>query len=151
MDSFPITDGTIVDLLVYFAERFASGERIEHPDAEVKRLVEAGYSPKQVEEAFQLARQKLAQRKRRSEAIRVFSEEELSHFTPQAKALFLKLSQLGILSNEEIELVLMRAQMSSEEPLDEDELKLAVAMLLGVGEVPPPSGIFILGKDENVH
>ena len=151
MNSYPITDSSIVDLVLYFAESIANGELSEESAKIPDSLAIEGFSRQQLEYAYSLVMDSVAVSSRTKRPIRIFSSEELEVLSPEAATIFIKLNQLGIIDNEQVEIVLMRAALTPETRLSENELKMMIAMMLNRNAPDIPKGVFIPEDKDILH
>lgn len=150
MDFSPIADTSIIDLVLLFAEHLSHDKHLEPSDGVFRKLEKQGFSQGQLEYAYSLVIEKMVfPAKKRS--VRIFSEGELENLSDKAASIFVKLNQLGIINDEQVEIVLMRAALIPDEKLSEDELKMIIAMMLGKNENELPGGFFIPENNENTH
>jgi uncharacterized protein Smg (DUF494 family) len=149
--TFSIADTSIVDLVVIFAEGIMCGELSDGlSDTVFGKLSSKGFTRQQLEYAFSIALDRTYSVDPKK-SMRIFSNEELGAFLPQASSLFIKLNQLGILDEEQSEVVLMRAALKPEDKLSESELKMIVAMMLSRDDYEIPKGFFVPENDEQIH
>ncbi|RKZ33686.1 hypothetical protein DRQ33_03720 [bacterium] len=149
MGVFSISDGSLIDIILYFAEQAEKGDETGSPNEIRKELITKGYKPVQIDSAFSLFKRKVKDRVSLG-SVRIFSEEELENFSDDAKALLIRLHRLGLLSPEQTELILMRVSLLSETEFSLEELKIMVAMMLNQ---PPykhlPTGFFVPNDRED--
>lgn len=151
MNSYPITDSSIVDLVLYFAERLASGELSEESTIIPDSLTIEGFSRRQLEYAYSLVMDSVAVSSRAKRPMRIFANEELEVLSPEAATIFIRLNQIGIIDNEQVEIVLMRAALTPDTKLSENELKMMIAMMLNRNAPDIPRGTFIPEDNETLH
>ena len=150
MDSSQITDSSIVDLVLLFAENLVRSGGQDVSEKVFQKLACEGFSKEQIEQAFSLAIERVILAPQ-NESVRIFNESELKSFSPEAAAILVKLNQLGIIDNEQVEIILMRAAFTPDEQLTEDELKMIVAMILSKSDANIPTGFFVPDEEDNIH
>jgi len=152
MDVFPIADGALIDIILYFAEQMQNGVKVDNTPEIKRHLLKNGYSQKQIENAILVFREKVENR-HSDDTVRIFSEDELSNFTPEAKRLFVRLYRLKILTFDQIEAIIWRTSMFDDENISAEELKITAAMMLSQPDFDPiPPGFFVPSKkDETKH
>ena len=129
---------TILDVLLYLFEHYF----YEDPDAVRDRdslqngLLQAGFSPTEINKAFdwldELARQRPAASAPRDIAgpVRLYVEQELAKLDRETLGFLMFLEQQGILDASQRELVLDRVMALDQEEIDLDDLKWVVLMVL---------------------
>ncbi|MCB1587789.1 MAG: DUF494 domain-containing protein [Xanthomonadales bacterium] len=129
---------SVLDVLLYLFENFF----YDDPESDVDRdslqhsLLEAGFTPREIHKAFHWL-DELAERRPQSDIpvagdrpIRVFAPQELERLDPDAQGFLLFLEQQGILSTGQRELVLDRIMALESRPIDQDDLKWILLMVL---------------------
>ena len=150
MDFSPIADTSIVDLVLLFAEQMSGENSPDAPDNVFKKLEDEGFSKRQLDYAYSLVmKQMMYPAKKRT--VRIFSEGELGNFSPEAASILIRLNRLGIIGDEQIEVILMRAALTPNEKLSEDELKMIIAMMLGGNNPDLPDGFFVPEDENKIH
>ncbi len=129
---------TILDVLLYLFEHYF----YEDPDAVRDRdslqngLLQAGFSPTEINKAFdwldELARQRPATSAPRDIAgpVRLYVEPELAKLDRETLGFLMFLEQQGIVDAAQRELVLDRVMALDQEEIDLDDLKWVVLMVL---------------------
>jgi Smg protein len=129
---------TILDVLLYLFEHYF----YEDPDAVRDRdslqngLLQAGFSPTEINKAFdwldELARQRPATSAPRDTAgpVRMYVEQELAKLDRETLGFLMFLEQQGILDADQRELVLDRVMALDQEEIDLDDHKWVVLMVL---------------------
>ncbi len=150
MDFSPIADTSIIDLVLLFVEHISNEKHLEPSDGMFSKLEKQGFSHSQLEYAYSLVMEKIILSGEKH-SVRIFSESELKNLSSKAASIFVKLNQLGIITDEQVEIVLMRAAVIPDEELSEDELKMIIAMMLDKKEKDLPDGFFVPEDNENIH
>ncbi len=153
MTTVPITDSSLVDLILFFAENDKSKKGKLSPADMKKYLLMHGYSEKQIEDASGIFSSQLRKSSDRSaRSVRIFSTEELSSFTPDAAELLFKLQRLGLLNYEQFESLILRSAFTIEDRLTLDEMKIMVAIIFSTGDEKLAfQGQFIHQNEDTFH
>lgn len=131
----------LFEVLMYIFENHISRDRPEQASEEVlfRELSEAGFTPEIIDTAFEWldniaaihnAEAQSEDKLALSSGFRVFSEEELKHFTPEMCGLLLKLEHLGILDSYSREIVINRLFAIDPKEIDEHRVKWIILMVL---------------------
>jgi len=151
MNTFPIADSTLVDIVLFFAENAEQVAVHDSSDEVREKLILNGYTPSQIDSAFFVFTNSV-QKRNFETGIRVFTPEELSNFEPEAASLVVKLQRHGLLSYEQIEALVMRAMIFEEKMFSLTEVKMMIAMMLSQdASAALPSGFFIPMDDNCIH
>jgi Smg protein len=133
---------SILDVLLYLFEHYfaddadwVSGRDILASGALIDELGQAGFSPAEINKAFEwldaLARQRPSAAVARADGpIRVYAGPELDRLDTDCRGFLLFLEQHGVLDAAQRELVLDRAMALEQDELDLDDLKWVVLMVL---------------------
>lgn len=130
---------SILDVLLYLFEHYFTNEDVDpgvsDRDSLQKELLQAGFSPAEINRAFDwleaLDNGRPGERPARTGGpMRVFHGPELEKLDVQARGFLLYLEHHGILDADQRELVLDRAMALDQDTLDLDDLKWVVLMVL---------------------
>jgi Smg protein len=133
---------SILDVLLYLFEHYFASEELAVTDVlggddspVLAELVKAGFSPEEVNKAFDwldaLSRQRPAvDVPRRDGPVRVFHPDELARLDVAAIGFLLTLERHGVLDPHQRELVLDRALALDQEEVSLEDLKWVVLMVL---------------------
>jgi Smg protein len=129
---------TILDVLLYLFEHsfYEDPDAVRDRDSLQNGLLQAGFSPTEINKAFdwldELARQRPAASAPRDVAgpVRLYVEQELAKLDRETLGFLMFLEQQGILDAAQRELVLDRVMALDQEEIDLDDLKWVVLMVL---------------------
>jgi len=128
---------SILDVLLYLFEHYFSedADLIRDRDSLQNGLIQAGFSPTEINKAFDWLDALAAQRpsvaqERVDGPVRVYHGPELDKLDVECRGFLLYLEQHGILDADQRELVLDRAMALDQDELDLDDLKWVVLMVL---------------------
>ncbi len=130
---------SILDVLLYLFEHYFTNEDVDpgvrDRDSLQKDLIQAGFSPAEINRAFDwleaLDNQRPADRPARvGGPTRVFHGPEVEKLAIEARGFLLYLERHGILDADQRELVLDRAMALDQDEIDLDDLKWVVLMVL---------------------
>lgn len=127
----------LLDVLMYLFENYLDDETEVQPDRELLRieLEEAGFDRAEVTKAFNwlegLAADPVAGlRRHASSSIRVFNADELVRMDTESRGFLLYLEQIGILNQQNRELVIDRIMALDSDEIDIDQVKWIILMVL---------------------
>lgn len=126
----------LLDVLMYLFENYLDDETEVQPDREVLRveLEEAGFDRGEVAKAFDwlegLAADSGGLKRHASSSIRVFNSEELVRIDTESRGFLLYLEQMGVLDQENRELVIDRIMALDSDEIDIDQVKWIILMVL---------------------
>ncbi len=131
----------LFEVLMYIFENHISRDRPDQASDETlfNELSEAGFTPEVIDTAFEWldniaaihnAEAQSEDTLATSTGFRVFSQEELKHFSPEVCGLLLKLEHLGILDTYSREIVINRLLAIESREIDEQRVKWIVLMVL---------------------
>ena len=130
---------SILDVLLYLFEHYFTNEDVDpgvrDRDSLQKDLIQAGFSPAEINRAFDwleaLDNQRPCDRPARvGGPMRIFHGPELEKLDVECRGFVLFLEQHGVLDADQRELVLDRAMALDQDELDLDDLKWVVLMVL---------------------
>lgn len=130
---------SILDVLLYLFEHYFTDEDVDpgvrDRDSLQKDLIQAGFSPAEINRAFDwleaLDNQRPSDRPARvGGPMRIFHGPELEKLDIEARGFLLYLEHHGILDGDQRELVLDRAMALDQDQIDLDDLKWVVLMVL---------------------
>ncbi|AXA85172.1 hypothetical protein DCD74_11200 [Lysobacter oculi] len=130
---------SILDVLLYLFEHYFTNEDVEpgvrDRDSLQKDLIQAGFSPAEINRAFDwleaLDNQRpVAGPARTGAPTRIFHGPELDKLDIEARGFLLYLERQGIVDADQRELVLDRAMALDQDSIDLDDLKWVVLMVL---------------------
>ncbi|HHH81354.1 MAG TPA: DUF494 family protein [candidate division Zixibacteria bacterium] len=149
MDDSSMRDDTIIDIVVMLAEiADSSGGVLADPRSARKKIIKKGHSPKQVDRALSLFGKKSNFRVKKPH--RVFSEHELSFLSPESAKMLSSLVRYGILSDEQVELIFIRASLD-EEKLNLDEFRRVAEMVIDIDNLKVSEAAFVEGDEDTVN
>ena len=127
----------LLDVLMYLFENYLDDEAEVQPDRELLRieLEEAGFDRGEVTKAFNwlegLAADPATGLQRHApSSIRVFNGDELVRIDTESRGFLLYLEQIGILNQENRELVIDRIMALDSDEIDIDQVKWIILMVL---------------------
>lgn len=127
----------LLDVLMYLFENYLDDETEVQPDRELLRieLEAAGFEKEDVTKAFDWLEGLAADPMRgldrhASSSIRVFSSEELVRIDTESRGFLLYLEQIGVLDQENRELVVDRIMALDADEIDIDQVKWIILMVL---------------------
>jgi Smg protein len=128
---------TILDVLLYLFEHYFydDPDAVRDRDSLQNGLIQAGFSPAEINEAFdwldELARQRPASPVARLDTpVRVYAEPELDRLDIECRGFLMFLEQTGVIDADQRELVLDRVMALDQDEVDVDDLKWVVLMVL---------------------
>jgi Smg protein len=128
---------TILDVLLYLFENYFydDPDAVRDRDSLQNGLIQAGFSPAEINKAFdwldELANQRPTLAEPRANGpVRVFVDAEADRLDRECRGFLMFLEQHGVLDANQRELVLDRAMALEQEELDLDDLKWVVLMVL---------------------
>lgn len=93
-----------------------------------KELLDKGYSPEEIDHATSWAAERF--KPNRGDSIRVLSPFERAQLTTDGCGLLLKLRNLGLLTDEHLELIIARAILLGESPIDAEGIRAMASVFL---------------------
>ena len=128
---------TILDVLLYLFEHYFydDPDAVRDRDSLQNGLIQAGFSPAEINKAFdwldELARQRPASSVVRLDTpVRVYAEPELERLDIECRGFLMFLEQAGVIDADQRELVLDRVMALDQDEVDVDDLKWVVLMVL---------------------
>ncbi len=128
---------TILDVLLFLFENYFydDPDAVRDRDSLQQGLIQAGFSPAEINKAFdwldELAEQRPSTAQARADGpVRVFVEAEQDRLDLESRGFLMFLEQHGVLDAEQRELVLDRVMALDQEEIDLDDLKWVVLMVL---------------------
>ena|SRR6478736_8481187 len=128
---------TILDVLLFLFENYfyEDPDAVRDRDSLQQGLLQAGFSPAEINKAFDWLDELAEQRPttaiaRAGGPVRVFVEAEQDRLDPECRGFLMFLEQHGVLDADQRELVLDRAMALDQEDVDVDDLKWVVLMVL---------------------
>lgn len=128
---------TILDVLLFLFENYFydDPDAVRDRDSLQQGLIQAGFSPAEINKAFdwldELAEQRPSTAQARADGpVRVFVEAEQDRLDLESRGFLMFLEQHGVLDAEQRELVLDRVMALDQEEVDLDDLKWVVLMVL---------------------
>jgi Smg protein len=128
---------TILDVLLYLFEHYFydDPDAVRDRDSLQNGLIQAGFSPAEINKAFdwldELARQRPASSVARLDTpVRVYAEPELDRLDLECRGFLMFLEQSGVIDADQRELVLDRVMALDQDEVDVDDLKWVVLMVL---------------------
>ncbi|NLB57894.1 MAG: DUF494 family protein [Gammaproteobacteria bacterium] len=128
---------SILDVLLYLFEHYFSEEAdlLRDRDSLQAGLLQAGFSPTEVNKAFDWLDDLASQRPGRAAPraggpVRIFSGPELDKLDLEARGFLMFLEQQGVLDADQRELVLHQSMALDQDDIDLDDLKWVVLMVL---------------------
>ncbi len=128
---------TILDVLLFLFEHYfyEDPDAVRDRDSLQKGLLQAGFSPAEINKAFDWLDGLAEQRPVTAEArvggpVRVFVEAELDRLDIECRGFLMFLEQHGVLDADQRELVMDRAMALDQDEVDVDDLKWVVLMVL---------------------
>ena len=129
---------TVVDVLIYLYEHYLDGEFSDTPDQATVReeLAQAGFPQAEINKAFdwldELASHQTdaVYKAHAPHSTRIYNDAERRQLNMECRGLLLFLEQAEILDQESRELVIDRATALDAGPIDVEELKWIVLMVL---------------------
>ena len=128
---------TILDVLLYLFEHYFYDDpaAVRDRDSLQNGLIQAGFSPTEINKAFdwldELAEQRPALAEPRSGGpVRLFVAAENDRLDAECRGFLMLLEQHGVLDGDQRELVLDRAMALDQDEIDLDDLKWVVLMVL---------------------
>ncbi|GEM_PF-2168534 len=100
------------------------------PDETKKNLLEQGFSQDEAEKAVGWVSDRITTFRKGRKPLRVLSSFERVHLTTEGSGLLLKLRNLGLLTDEHIELIIARALLLDELPIDGESIRNMAFVLL---------------------
>ncbi len=128
---------SILDVLLYLFEHYFTDDAdlVRDRDSLQNGLIQAGFSPAEINKAFdwldELANQRPTLAEPRANGpVRVFVEAEMDRLDRECRGFLMFLEQHGVLDADQRELVMDRAVALDQEEVDLDDLKWVVLMVL---------------------
>jgi len=128
---------TILDVLLFLFEHYfyEDPDAVRDRDSLQQGLLQAGFSPAEINKAFDWLDELAVQRPTTAEArvggpVRVFVEAELDRLDIECRGFLMFLEQHGVLDADQRELVMDRAMALDQDEVDVDDLKWVVLMVL---------------------
>ncbi len=128
---------TILDVLLYLFEHYFydDPDAVRDRDSLQNGLIQAGFSPTEINKAFdwldELARQRpVSSAPRLNTPVRVYSEPELDRLDSECRGFLMFLEHSGVIDADQRELVLDRVMALDQDEVDVDDLKWVVLMVL---------------------
>jgi Smg protein len=128
---------TILDVLLYLFENYFydDPDAVRDRDSLQNGLIQAGFSPAEINKAFdwldELANQRPTLAEPRANGpVRVFVDAEADRLDRECRGFLMFLEQHGVLDADRRELVIDRAMALDQEEVDLDDLKWVVLMVL---------------------
>ena len=128
---------SILDVLLYLFEHYFydDPDAVRDRDSLQNGLIQAGFSPTEINKAFdwldELAEQRPALAEPRTGGpVRLFVEAESDRLDAECRGFLMLLEQHGVLDADQRELVLDRAMALDQDEIDLDDLKWVVLMVL---------------------
>ena len=128
---------TILDVLLYLFEHYFydDPDAVRDRDSLQKGLIQAGFSPAEINKAFDWLDELASQRPATADPrvggpVRVFVEAELDRLDIECRGFLMFLEQHGVLDADQRELVLDRVMALDQDEIDVDDLKWVVLMVL---------------------
>ena len=128
---------TILDVLLFLFEHYfyEDPDAVRDRDSLQKGLLQAGFSPAEINKAFDWLDELAEQRPTTAEArvggpVRVFVDVELDRLDIECRGFLMFLEQHGVLDADQRELVMDRAMALDQDEVDVDDLKWVVLMVL---------------------
>jgi len=128
---------TILDVLLYLFEHYFydDPDAVRDRDSLQKGLIQAGFSPSEINKAFdwldELARQRpVSAAPRLNTPVRVYSDPELDRLDSECRGFLMFLEHSGVIDADQRELVLDRVMALDQDEVDVDDLKWVVLMVL---------------------
>ena len=128
---------SILDVLLYLFEHYFydDPDAVRDRDSLQNGLIQAGFSPTEINKAFDWLDELAQQRPNLSEPrvggpVRVYVEAESDRLDTECRGFLLLLEQHGVLDADQRELVLDRAMALDQDEVDLDDLKWVVLMSL---------------------
>lgn len=128
---------TILDVLLYLFEHYFydDPDAVRDRDSLQNGLIQAGFSPAEINKAFdwldELARQRpTLDVARRDLPVRVYVEAELDRLDLECRGFLMFLENSGVIDADQRELVLDRVMALDQDEIDVDDLKWVVLMVL---------------------
>jgi uncharacterized protein Smg (DUF494 family) len=115
-------ENMLLDIVIYLAEKAQSDSAIlVNPKNAREVLVKAGFPPEDVENAIGWAKERLAGKKINS--IRILSPYERAQLTTDGCGLLIRLRNLGLLTDEHLELIIARSILLGEGRMNADDIR----------------------------
>jgi Smg protein len=128
---------TILDVLLYLFENYIYDDPdvVRDRDSLQNGLLQAGFSPTEINKAFEwldeLSRQRPANSAARAMgSVRLFADVELQKLDTESRGFLMFLEQQGVLDAGQRELAVDRVMALDQEEIDLDDLKWVVLMVL---------------------
>lgn len=128
---------TILNVLLYLFEHYFydDPDAVRDRDSLQNGLIQAGFSPSEINKAFDWLDELAQQRPTTAVArvggpVRVFVQGELDRLDSECRGFLMFLEQQGVIDADQRELVLDRVMALDQEEVDVDDLKWVVLMVL---------------------
>lgn len=131
----PMNDN-VLDILIYLFENYLESDVVPQPSRDVLReeLEHAGFAESGIERALEwlegLSGEAPPVGDAQTRSFRVFSGYEQARLAPDVRGYILQLENIGILSNQQRELVIDRLLALEAEEIDIEQVKWVVLMVL---------------------
>ena len=131
----PMNDN-VLEILIYLFENYLESDVAPQPSRDVLReeLEHAGFAESGIERALEwlegLSREAPPVGDAAARSFRVFNRHEQARLAPDVRGYILQLGHLGILSNQQRELVIDRLLALDAEEIDIEQVKWVVLMVL---------------------
>ena len=131
----PMNDN-VLDILIYLFENYLESDVVPQPSRDVLReeLEHAGFAESGIERALEwlegLAGDAPQVGDANTRSFRVFNGHEQARLAPDVRGYILQLENIGILSNQQRELVIDRLLALEAEEIDIEQVKWVVLMVL---------------------
>jgi Smg protein len=131
----PMNDN-VLDILIYLFENYLESDVVPQPSRDVLReeLEHAGFAESGIERALEwlegLSGEAPQVGDAHTRSFRVFSGYEQARLAPDVRGYILQLENIGILSNQQRELVIDRLLALEAEEIDIEQVKWVVLMVL---------------------
>jgi len=145
----------VVELLVYFMVKLRSHDHFR--DINVSTLTKQGYTDAEISTAFAWLFDKLdttGGHRRSAEtqaSIRMLHDVELSVIGAVGYGYILQCFQLGVLSSEDVEIVIERIMMTGIAEADMDDVKRVIATVLFETDRPANGSYPVIGPTDSIH
>lgn len=145
----------VVEVLVFLMEKLRLHDRLG--DIPVGTLAKRGYTDAEISTAFAWLHDRLDLRsgERRMPqqvgSIRMFHEVEVSVFGHEGYGYVLQCFQLGLLTSEDVEIVIERVMMSGLAEVELNDIKRVIATVLFETDRPADGGYPALGPTDSIH
>ncbi len=142
----------MLNIVVELVEKhYREGVSLGDGEAFHTELAGKGYTPEEIDRALSWIARKF--KAPRSGSLRIFSPFEKSELTTDGHGVLLKLRNLGLLSDEHIELIMARSILLGEGPIDAEGIRsIATVLLFDLKEGSSGFSLYIdTGTDQIVN